>query len=66
MIRHPIFSLYALSLLGFASYAQFSGWRLFNDVDEFRGDPKQLRTVRDNPGAYRSIYSNYHRYSGGK
>ena len=63
MMKHPLFSLYGLSLLGFATYAQYSGYSLFNDVDEIRGVPK---TVRDNPGIYRSIYSSYHRYSGGK
>jgi hypothetical protein len=24
------------------------------------------RSIRDNPGSYRSIYSSYHHYTGGK
>lgn len=62
MLRHPLFSLYGLALIGFGGYAGYSGWTM-TDVDEVRGVP---RSIRDNPGIYRSIYTNYSRYSGGK
>lgn len=63
MFRHPLFTLYALSLMGFSGYAQYNGWNPFSNVDELRGVPK---SVRDNPGIYRTIYNSSHRYSGGK
>lgn len=62
MLRHPIFSLYGLTLLGFASFADYQGLSL-SRVHRTENVPK---SVRDNPGAYRSIYSGYTHYSGGK
>jgi len=62
MFRHPLFMLYGLSLIGFAGYANFSGLSL-SKPNEVRGVPK---SIRDNPGIYRSIYTGYGRYSGGK
>ena len=62
MFKHPIFALYGLLLIGAASVASYRGFS-FSDVNTVRGVPK---SIRDNPGAYRSIYSGYHRYSGGK
>ena len=62
MGRHPLFLLYGLALLGFAGWAEYRGWG-FSRANEVRGVPK---SIRDNPGAYRAIYSNYSRYSGGK
>ena len=62
MLRHPIFMLYGLALIGFAGYANFSGLSLSKPT-EVRGVPK---SIRDNPGIYRSIYTGYGRYSGGK
>jgi len=62
MLRHPLFLLYGLSLIGLAGYANFSGWS-WSKPNEVRGVPK---SIRDNPGIYRSIYTGYGRYSGGK
>ena len=62
MFKHPIFGLYGLLLIGSASVASYRGFS-FTDVNTVQGVPK---SVRDNPGAYRAIYSTYHRYSGGK
>lgn len=62
MFRHPIFALWGLGLIGAASVASYTGF-VFSSADRVSGVPK---SVRDNPGAYRSIYSGYHRYSGGK
>jgi hypothetical protein len=49
-------------LLGLSTYAQFSGWSLTR-VNQQKVLPK---TIRDNPGAYRSLYGGYSRYIGGK
>jgi hypothetical protein len=62
MMKHPFFLTYGLALLGFTGFAEYRGWSLFKP-DEVRGIPK---SVRDNPGIYRSIYSGYSRYTGGK
>ena len=62
MFKHPIFAVYGLLLIGAASVASYRGLS-FTEVNTVRGVPK---SIRDNPGAYRAIYSTYHRYSGGK
>lgn len=62
MIRHPIFTLYGLAVLFGVGWAEYRGWSL-SRVSEVKGVPK---TVRDNPGAYRSHYGGYSRYFGGK
>ena len=51
-----------LLLLGFTAMAQFRGMSLTR-VNEVKNVP---RTVRDNPGAYRSHYAYYTHYTGGK
>ncbi len=53
---------YSLLLTAFASYLGFTGYT-FTQGDVVRNVP---RSVRDNPGSYRSIYNNYYRYTGGK
>ncbi len=62
MLKHPLFVLYGLSVLFGATLAEYRGWAVFRPT-EVREVPK---TIRDNPGIYRSIYSGYGRYSGGK
>ncbi len=62
MFKHPLFLLYGISLLLGATAAEYRGWTLFRP-EEVRGVPK---SIRDNPGIYRSIYAGYGRYSGGK
>ena len=61
-MRHPVYLLYGLILLSMATLAEMRGWTVFGPrrVDNIP------RTVRDNPGIYRSIYTGYSRYSGGK
>jgi hypothetical protein len=49
-------------VLAFVSFAQYQGWSLTR-VNDVKNIPK---TVRDNPGAYRSHYGGYYRYMGGK
>jgi len=46
-------------LLGVCAYR---GWS-FTSVNEVKNVP---RSIRDNPGSYRAIYSSYHHYTGGK
>lgn len=61
-MKHPLYLLYGVTLLGLATTAEWRGWTVFG--------PKRVenipKSVRDNPGIYRSIYSGYSRYSGGK
>jgi len=62
MIWNRIYLIYGcvvLLLLGAGAYRGFS----FASVNEVKNVP---RSIRDNPGAYRSIYAGYHHYTGGK
>ena len=61
MIR-TFFLIYGLAVLGGVSVAEYQGWSL-NRVNEVLNVPK---SVRDNPGSYRSVYGYYHHYTGGK
>lgn len=57
-----LYTLFGVGLLGMASYGGMHGW-LARRPNEVKNVP---RTVRDNPGAYRSHYAYYSRYTGGK
>lgn len=61
MIR-TFFLIYGLAVLGGVAVAEYQGWSL-NRIDEVLNVPK---SVRDNPGSYRSVYGYYHHYTGGK
>ena len=61
MIRNAIL-LYGIAVLSLVSLAEYRGWSL-NRVDQVMNVPK---SVRDNPGSYRSVYGYYHHYTGGK
>ena len=61
MIRN-LYVLYGIIVLGTLAMAEYRGWSL-NSVDEVKNVP---RSVRDNPGSYRSVYGYYHHYTGGK
>ncbi len=61
-MRHPFYLVYGLALLGLVTMAEFRGWSL-TSVNEMKDVPK---SIRDNPGAYRSHYAFYPRYFGGK
>jgi hypothetical protein len=62
MLRFPLYTMYSLMLLGGVGWAEYRGWSWLR-VNEVKNVPK---TVRDNPGAYRSHYGVYPRYFGGK
>ena len=61
MMRN-LYLLYGLIVLGTLGAAEYRGWSL-DSVSEVKNVP---RSVRDNPGSYRAIYSGYHHYTGGK
>ena len=61
MIR-VLYILYAAAVLLGLGVAQYQGWSLAT-VNEVKNVP---RSVRDNPGSYRSVYNSYHHYTGGK
>ena len=61
-MRHPLYLAYGLAMLGLMSFAEFRGWTL-SALNQAAEAP---RSVRDNPGAYRSTYGGYSRYTGGK
>ena len=62
MKRHLGYVVYSALLLIAMAWGVARGG-LWTPADELQGVP---RSVRDNPGVYRSTYSGYHRYSGGK
>ena len=57
-----LYMTYSLIILGLLGMAEYRGWSL-TSVNEVKNVP---RSVRDNPGSYRSVYSSYHHYTGGK
>ncbi len=62
MLRHPIYLLYGVFLLMVTAVAEYQGWSTTR-LNEVKNVP---RTIRDNPGAYRSIYRSFPHYTGGK
>ena len=61
-MSHPFYLAYGVLLLGLVGVAEYRGWSL-NSINQVNNVP---RTVRDNPGAYRSHYAFLPRYIGGK
>lgn len=53
---YRFFLFYGLVVLGLFTYADFRGWAPSN-YDEIKNVPK---SIRDNPGAYRTIYHRYY------
>jgi hypothetical protein len=62
MIFRKIYLIYGMLVLGTVGVAQYRGWSL-DSMNQVKNVPK---SVRDNPGSYRSVYSSYHHYTGGK
>jgi len=61
-MRYAGYLIYGMTMLSTATFAEFRGWTM-SSVNQVKNVPK---TVRDNPGAYRSHYAYYSRYIGGK
>jgi hypothetical protein len=61
-MRHPIYLAYGLLVLALTGFAQYRGWSLL-PINQAKTVP---RSVRDNPGSYRSVYHGYSHYIGGK
>jgi hypothetical protein len=61
-MRYASYLIYSMMMLSTAVVAEYRGWTM-SDVNQTKVAPK---TVRDNPGAYRSHYAFYPRYVGGK
>ena len=63
-MRHPLYLIYGTLLLIFLGGVEYGGVPLAgSSINEVKNVP---RSVRDNPGAYRSIYGGYSHYVGGK
>jgi hypothetical protein len=62
LTHHPFYLSYGVALLLLLGAAEYRGMTFFG-YDEVKNVPK---TVRDNPGAYRSHYRASPRYFGGK
>ena len=60
-MRNLLLDLWSVVLCA-VSLAEYRGWSLIPSI-EVKNVP---RSVRDNPGSYRSVYSSYHHYTGGK
>lgn len=61
-MRHPIYLVYGLLVLGLMAASEYRGWT-FTSPNELRNVP---RSIRDNPGSFRSHYGGFSRYIGGK
>jgi hypothetical protein len=62
MLKSPLYLAYGAMLLGLSGWMQTRGTS-FSDVTELKNVP---RSVRDNPGVYRSHYSYLPRWFRGK
>ncbi len=62
MMRHPFYLLFGTAMTGWLAYTEWTGGG-YAGVTRLNNVP---RSVRDNPGAYRSHYSYIPRYMGGK
>ncbi len=58
----PFYLIYGLCVVSLLAAGEYRGWS-FAQVNEVKNVP---RSVRDNPGSYRSVYAFYHHYTGGK
>lgn len=62
MRKHPLYLGWGLLVLGTLLAVELGGWTLASG-DEGRTNPQ---SVRDNPGAYRTVYRSPTRFRGGK
>jgi hypothetical protein len=59
---NPLFLLYGILLIGASTFGEYRGFS-FSRISQQKVLPK---SIRDNPGAYRSTYGGFSRYIGGK
>jgi hypothetical protein len=59
---NSLYLAYGFLVLGLVGMAEYRGWSM-DTMNQVKNVP---RSIRDNPGAYRSVYSGYHHYTGGK
>ena len=64
MRRHPLYLLFGALVVAAAALADARGWTLASAVA--RRGASGPRSVRENPGAYRSVYRGSARYRLGK
>jgi hypothetical protein len=62
MIWGRLYLIYGIVVVGALGIGAWRGWS-FATVNEVKNVPK---SIRDNPGSYRAVYSSYHHYTGGK
>ena len=61
-MKDALYLFYGLAILGVLATVEYRGWSVL-PINEVKTIPA---TVRDNPGAYRSVYRGAGRYTGGK
>jgi hypothetical protein len=61
-MMNRVYAAFGALVLGAFFWVHFTGWG-FGDVDEVKGVPK---SIRDNPGSYRSSYGWARTHTGGK
>jgi hypothetical protein len=61
-MKHPIYTLFGVAVLGLLALGQWTG-ASFSSINEVKNIPK---SVRENPGVYRSHYGFMPRWFGGK
>jgi len=61
-MKNPLYTIYGMIVLALMGFAQWSGFSLAQ-VSEVKNIPK---SVRENPGVYRSHYGWLPRWFGGK
>ena len=61
-MMRKVYMVYGLMVLGLFATSEYQGWSMM-PVNQLKNVPK---SIRDNPGAYRSHYAFYHHYTGGK
>jgi hypothetical protein len=57
-----LYYVYGAIVLAAVAMAEYRGLSM-TSINDVKNVP---RSVRDNPGSYRSVYSGYHHYTGGK
>jgi hypothetical protein len=57
-----LYTIYGVALLAVLAFAEYRGWGLWRP-SRVRDVP---RSVRENPGVYRSVYVGGRRFPGGK